>query len=676
MNEDRSRAETSRAGRLRRLRRLRFGVTAVAAGALCTIGLTVVPASVANASTTANLFVDNVHGTKTTGCTSAGTGACKTIQQGINAAETLQNTAVTLYVTGSPSHTYDEIDHINIVAGTNDTLEIFGVGAAAPTLDDGGTGTDLTLDGTNVGAVTIFDMTISGGSSNWSGGINDVGTGALTVIDDTFTNNVAVQGGGAIDAADTCGTAGGHTGKLTVLGSTFIDNGQSSATAGAINTGSCTGTGSFYVANSTFVDNPGYGQVDFWDGGDLFNSTIVWNGSAPGVGGPFVSQTVSTLAGDTISGSVGAAIYTHGGTVNLADSVLDDTGGDCAGPAITDLGYNVVSDSSCALGSNSIAHSTTIGLQPLAGNGAVGPQTEAITSSSSAYHEVPKSACLLTTDERGRLRPGIGTACDAGAFELEPPPGYDLVGSDGGVFVFPKTGGFYGSLPGLGVHVSDVVGIVPTLSYHGYDLVGSDGGVFVFPLHQTGGFYGSLPGLGVKPAAPIVAIVPNLTDTGYYLVGKDGGVFAFHTTFAGSLPGIGDHVDDVVGIAATADDKGYWVVEADGAVHAFGDAVSFGNGAARHSPAVSITIDPNGRGYWIAYADGTVVSKGGVVTYGSTPSPLTAPVVSLVPTTDGLGYWLVGKDGNLYPRGDATNQGSLPALHVSVNNIVGAVPTA
>ena len=78
--------------------------------------------------------------------------------------------------------------------------------------------------------------------------------------------------------------------------------------------------------------------------------------------------------------------------------------------------------------------------------------------------------------------------------------GYDLAGSDGGVFVFPvgQSSGFFGSLPGLGVKVSDVVGIVPTNNFSGYDLVGSDGGVFVFPVGQSAGFFGSLPGLGVK----------------------------------------------------------------------------------------------------------------------------------------------------------------------------------
>ena len=40
--------------------------------------------------------------------------------------------------------------------------------------------------------------------------------------------------------------------------------------------------------------------------------------------------------------------------------------------------------------------------------------------------------------------------------------GYWLIGSDGGVFAFGDAG-FIGSLPGLNVKVSNVVGAVPTL---------------------------------------------------------------------------------------------------------------------------------------------------------------------------------------------------------------------
>ena len=76
---------------------------------------------------------------------------------------------------------------------------------------------------------------------------------------------------------------------------------------------------------------------------------------------------------------------------------------------------------------------------------------------------------------------------------VAPAQGYWLVGAHGGVFSFGDAG-FFGSLPGLGVHVSDVVGIAATPDGKGYWLVGAHGGVFSFGDAQ---FFGSLPGLGV-----------------------------------------------------------------------------------------------------------------------------------------------------------------------------------
>ncbi|HEY5025948.1 MAG TPA: hypothetical protein VII76_13300, partial [Acidimicrobiales bacterium] len=55
--------------------------------------------------------------------------------------------------------------------------------------------------------------------------------------------------------------------------------------------------------------------------------------------------------------------------------------------------------------------------------------------------------------------------------------------------------GFYGSLPGLGVKVTSIVGMAPSPTELGYWLAGADGGVFAF---GDAGFYGSLPGLGIK----------------------------------------------------------------------------------------------------------------------------------------------------------------------------------
>jgi hypothetical protein len=230
---------------------------------------------------------------------------------------------------------------------------------------------------------------------------------------------------------------------------------------------------------------------------------------------------------------------------------------------------------------------------------------------------------------------GRGPTSDISNSVSAPPLGYDLAGTDGGVFVFPSGGGFFGSLPGLGVHVNNIVGIVPTDNFNGYDLVGSDGGVFVFPTGSTGGFFGSLPGLGVQ-VNNIVGIVAAPDGGGYFLVGSDGGVFTFgDAKFFGSLPGQHISVDDITGIASTPTGQGYYVVSETGTVYAFGDAQALG------SLVVGTASD----------------------------------IVSIVPTPNGGGYWLIGANGGVYPFGNAPDRGSLPALGVNVNNVVGAVPT-
>jgi hypothetical protein len=273
--------------------------------------------------------------------------------------------------------------------------------------------------------------------------------------------------------------------------------------------------------------------------------------------------------------------------------------------------------------------------------------------------------------------------------------GYDLVGSDGGVFVFPTgnplVGGFFGSLPGVGVAVNNVVGITPMNNFSGYDLVGSDGGVFVFPT-PSGAFHGSLPGLGIS-VNNVAGIVPTNNGTGYDLVGSDGGVFVFpigqSSGFYGSLPGQGISVNNIVGIAATPDDKGYWLLSADGHVYPFGDAVKYGDNwninvgvggistweTLPGARFVGIASTPDGKGYWLVTSAGNVLSFGDAPQPGDLHGSSVNNIVSIVPTSDGNGYWLVGSDGGIFAFGDAGFIGSLPGLGISVNNVVGAVPT-
>ena len=250
---------------------------------------------------------------------------------------------------------------------------------------------------------------------------------------------------------------------------------------------------------------------------------------------------------------------------------------------------------------------------------------------------------------------------------------YDLVGSDGGVFVFgqPATG-FYGSLPGIGVHVNDIVGMATASDDQGYYLVGRDGGVFAF---GDATFYGSLPGIGVH-VNDIVAISPTANDGGYFLVGKDGGVFAFgDAPFEGSLPGLGTHLNNIVGFATSTSNQGYWIVGSDGHVYAFGDVTNFGSAP---GSVTSISSTPRGEGYWLTGPDGGVFAFGDAPFEGSLPGSgiKVNNIISMVPSSDGNGYSLIGADGGVFAFGDATFDGSLPGIGIYVTNIVGAVSTS
>jgi kumamolisin len=328
--------------------------------------------------------------------------------------------------------------------------------------------------------------------------------------------------------------------------------------------------------------------------------------------------------------------------------------------------------------------------------GGLGLEKAAISFGGSAAHVVSAtatSATVIVPAGSGTVSVSatslMGAGTSTGAFSFPPsstPPatapsprssGYDLVGQDGGVFVFPtnQSGGFFGSLPGLGIHVRDIAGMVPSPDDMGYFLVGQDGGVFSF---GDAPFLGSLPGLHVA-VHDIRGIVPTRDNRGYFLVGSDGGVFAFgDAPFLGSLPGEGVHIADVIGIAATPSDQGYWVVAGDGTVYAFGNAPNFGSAKGTDSPVSGIASTPDGGGYWIVTQNGSVHQFGDAGYFLSLPaigvSP-SSPVIGLVPTADDLGYWLIGSDGGIFAFGDAPFVGSLPGLGIRITDVVGAVPT-
>jgi len=165
--------------------------------------------------------------------------------------------------------------------------------------------------------------------------------------------------------------------------------------------------------------------------------------------------------------------------------------------------------------------------------------------------------------------PVVGLAAHAAS-------GYWLVAADGAVFTFGDAG-FFGSLPGMGVHPgAPITGIAASPSGHGYWLVASDGAVFSF---GDAVYHGSLPGLHLRPNLPITGMAPTPDGRGYWLTAADGAIFSFgDATFLGSYPGNPFRLPipsptAVIGIAATATGNGYWLALGGGVgVLSFGDA--------------------------------------------------------------------------------------------------------
>ncbi len=240
------------------------------------------------------------------------------------------------------------------------------------------------------------------------------------------------------------------------------------------------------------------------------------------------------------------------------------------------------------------------------------------------------------------------------------PSGLWMVGSDGGVFTVGAAP-YLGSLPGLGVHTSGIVGMTSTPDGKGYWLLGSDGGVFTF---GDAAYFGSVPGLGVHTSG-IVGMTSTPDGNGYWLLGSDGGVFTFgDAAYFGSVPGLGVHTSGVVAMGSTPDGNGYWLLGSDGGVFTFGDAAYFGSvpGLGVHtSGVVAMGSTPDGNGYWLLGSDGGVFTFGDAAYFGSVPGlgVHASNLVGMVRLADGAGYWLIGADGRVFAFGDAV---ALPGL--------------
>ncbi|MHB1851497.1 MAG: choice-of-anchor Q domain-containing protein, partial [Acidimicrobiales bacterium] len=387
--------------------------------------------SVAAAATAVTLYVRS----GATGTTCTATAPCGSVARGVAVADAL--TGVTVRVTVGPG-TY--LTHgITISATRIVSLTIAGAGAASTILDGQRVST---TDGGIVdvvgGTVALTGLTFEDGKARTTGGaVFASRSTTVTMTADTFSTDTARTGGAlylsigtvnasgdtfAHDHATTGGAIYSTTANSVVTQSTFTGD-TAQTTGGAIDQTGATLTlsKSTFSTDSASANGGAFASTFTTAVSTLTNDTFVHDTAGAHGGALYASEGKATLVDATFSAdaSPGAGVFTTTtGFVSAKSSIFDGTS--CGGHGITDAGYNVETGSSCHFGSTSVNTSTTIDLAPaLAPNTSTGPETLAITQASSAFQEVPLSACTVSVDERTKPRPGAGSACDAGAYELQ-----------------------------------------------------------------------------------------------------------------------------------------------------------------------------------------------------------------------------------------------------------------
>jgi predicted outer membrane repeat protein len=264
------------------------------------------------------------------------------------------------------------------------------------------------------------------------GALSRSGPGTSTIDRSYFGRNEAGRSGGAIS------NGGGTT---TVVRSTIEGNFASSSGGGLASS-----FGTIEIIETTVSENTATGSGGGISGSNLsvqlrvLNSTLsgnqVTNARSDGRGGGIVSRDALEIRFSTLADNeadTGSALVIDSNTdsdddVIVTGSILSGSSSVCTGSVelIDAVGANLSSDASCP--GFSIVDSAPL-LGPLADNG--GPTfTHAIDEASPAFDQGGDCVASpdLTTDQRGRSRPGAGSSeCDLGAFEYELP----LIFSDG-----------------------------------------------------------------------------------------------------------------------------------------------------------------------------------------------------------------------------------------------------
>ncbi len=221
----------------------------------------------------------------------------------------------------------------------------------------------------NFGTLTVTNSGFSRNSAGVAGGggIENYDGGTLTVTNTTFSRNSGAGGGGIF-----------NSGTLTVANSTFSTNIGPAGGGGIFNRGALTVTNSTFSANvaTSLAREIGGGGIENSGALTVTNSTFSGNSAASqgGVGGGILNHRNATLKGTILAGS--------------------SSGGSCGGKAITDAGYNISDDNSCAFSAAGSKNNTDpkLAAAGLARNGGR-TDTIALQPDSPAVDAIPFASC-------------------------------------------------------------------------------------------------------------------------------------------------------------------------------------------------------------------------------------------------------------------------------------------
>ncbi len=319
-----------------------------------------------------------------------------------------------------------------IAANTNKAVDACPAGGYSDTIILGSDIYSLTLKGNNEDAAATGDLDIK--SKITVVGASD---GQTTIDASRLSDRVfhILGSGNAIISKVTFINGRGYgagifnVGTLTLNSSTIRNNSTDDGGGGLKNDGQAT------INSSTISDNSASFAAGIFNRGILKvnNSTISGN-TAQNIGGGIKNEGTLTLKHTTLTNNTahqgGGIINFYYGTVKFQNSIIvgniapdEPEFADCSDFQSGSLGYNLVGNNTgCPtintdLKVNPADVFTTV-LGPLQDNGG-NILTHALLLGSPALDVVPLDKCIFAADQRGVARPQ-GTACDIGAFELEP----------------------------------------------------------------------------------------------------------------------------------------------------------------------------------------------------------------------------------------------------------------